>query len=144
MRQDVIAGAALLLMCVPAAAQPDGEAIATFGLDGHWAVSCTAPPAPTNPHVLVAASPATQPTRELMTGNAETDNVLPLVNARLIGGNQITFQEFTEGRLITFLVVKEEGRYRIDEMVTNDGKALVTHAVQNWDGMPSPWYQRCR
>lgn len=143
MRQSFLAVAALL-MAAPAAAQPDSEAIAKFGLEGHWAISCAAAPAPTNPHVRVATSPQAQPTRELMTGNAATDNVLPLTNARLIGENQLTFQEILDGKLLTFLVLRDGDRYRIDELVTDDGKALVTHAVQNWDGKDSPWYQRCR
>ena len=143
MRQKLLTLTALLLLSLPAAAQPDSEAIARFGLEGHWAISCAAEPAPNNPHVLVAASAAAPPTRELITGTAAMDNVLQLTNARLVGANQLTFQEFTEGKLVTFLVVMQDNRYRVDEMVTSDGKALVTHAVQNWDGKPSPWYQRC-
>ena len=144
MRREMPWFAALLLLSSPVAAQPDSDAIQKFGLEGHWAVSCTSEPAPTNPHVVIAASASAPPTRELKTGDAEVDNVLQLTNARLIGERQITFQEFTEGKTITFLVVREEGRYQIAEMSTSDGKALVTHGLQNWDGKPSPWYQRCR
>jgi hypothetical protein len=143
MRQSLFTVAALV-MAVPAAAQADSEAITKFGLEGHWAISCAAPPAPTNPHVRVATSMATSPTRELMTGTPATDNVLELINARPVGDDQLTFEEIMDGKRVTFLVVMQEGRYRVTEMVTEDGKALVTHAVQNWDGKDSPWYQRCR
>jgi hypothetical protein len=143
MRQKLLIAAALLVP-LPAAAHPDSETIARFGLAGHWAISCASQPTPNNPHVLVVASPVAPPTRELRTGNAATDNVLPLLNARLIADDQLTFQEFTGGKIVTFLLVSDGSRYRINEMVTSDGKALVTHAVQNWDGMPSPWYQRCQ
>jgi hypothetical protein len=142
MRQKLLIAAALLLS-LPAAAQPDSEAIARFGLEGHWAISCAAEPAPSNPHIRVAASDTAPPTRALVTGNAALDNVLELTNARPVGARQLTFQELSDGKLLTFLVVMEDDRYRVDEMVTSDGKALVTHAVQNWDGKPSPWYQRC-
>src|SRR4051794_33052011 len=143
MRQKLLIGAGLLLSW-PAASQSDSEAVARFGLEGHWAISCTAEPAPTNPHVRVAASPTAPPTRALVTGDAAVDDVLPLMNARPVGGDKLTFQEVIEGKLVTFLVVMATNRYRVDEMVTSDGKALVTHAVQNWDGKPSPWYQRCQ
>ena len=144
MRRTLFTLASLMSFSLPAAAQPDSDAILRFGLEGNWAISCSAAPAPTNPHVRVAASEAAPPTRELVTGDAAIDNVLPLINARLVGDTQLTFQEEVEGKLVTFLVEMAENRYRVAEMVTSDGKALVTHGVQNWDGKPSPWYSRCR
>jgi hypothetical protein len=144
MRQILFVLPGLLFLSLPAAAQPDSEAIVQFGLEGHWAVSCTAAPAPTNPHVVIAASASAPPTRQLRTGNAEIDNVLPLTNARLIDESQITFQELMEGKTVTFLVVRKEGRYQVVEMVSGDGKALVMHGQQMWDNKPSPWYSRCQ
>ena len=144
MRGFICIGTALSLLALPARAQPDSEAIAAFGLEGHWAISCSGAPSDANPHVHVATTADAAPTRRLVTGNAAIDNVLQLTNARAVGAHQLTFQEKVEGKTITFLLVMEEGRYRIDEMVSSDGKALVTHAVQNWDGKPSPWYSRCQ
>jgi len=144
MRASLLIGACLLLYCLPASAQSDSDAIAQFGLPGHWAISCAAAPSANNPHIHVAASATAPPTRRLVTGDDSIDNVLQLTNARSVSANQLTFQEFVEGKVVTFLVVRDQDKYRIDEMVTSDGKALVTHAVQTWDNKPSPWYSRCQ
>ena len=143
MRAHLPVGACLLLLALPLRAEPAEDLFARLGLTGHWAVSCAEAPSESNPHIHVATSSNAAATRRLVTGNAKIDNVLALTNPRLVSDNKITFQEFTEGKTVTFLVALEQGRYRIDEMVTSDGKALVTHAVQSWDGKPSPWYERC-
>jgi hypothetical protein len=144
MRTAVLVGTAALLMAGVAEARPDREAIEAFGLVGHWAISCEAAPSPHNPHVYVTMSDTSAPTRRLQTGDPKLDDIRELLDARLIGDGKLTMQQAVSGSKITFLLRMESGdRYRIDEMVTSDGKALVTHAVQIFDGKPSPWYHRC-
>jgi hypothetical protein len=142
-----VGGTALLLAATglahPVLADPDGEVVQEFGLTGHWAIACDAAPSPYNPHIFVSTSDTGQAIRRRVTGDPRSENTIPLLNARLLGNNQLTMQQFVEGKTVTFLLVMDQDRYRIDEMVTSDGKLLVTHAVQNFDGKESPWYHRC-
>jgi hypothetical protein len=134
---------AALALAAPVCAQPDSEAVEKFGLSGHWAIACNADPSPNNPHIYVSTSATAPPMRKRVTGDPKSEDTIPLINARLIGSDHLTMQQAVEGKTVTFLLVMEKDRYRIDEMVTSDGNALVTHAVQNFDGKASPWYQRC-
>jgi hypothetical protein len=148
MRGRCVIGSATLLLAAmiyahPATAQPDSDAIEQFGLFGHWAIACGERPSPYNPHIFVSASDSGSPVRRRATGDPLSEDTIPLLNVRLIGSNQLTMQQAVEGKIVTYLLVMDQDRYRIDEMVTSDGKSLVTHAVQNFDGKASPWYHRC-
>jgi hypothetical protein len=146
-KQFMVGGAMMLLAAMgfaqKAQAQPDSEAVEKFGLEGHWAIACGEKPSPYNPHIFVSVSDSGTPVRRRETGDPKSEDTIPLLNARLISDHQLTMQQAVEGKIVTYLLVMDQNRYRIDEMVTSDGKSLVSHAVQNFDGKDSPWYHRC-
>lgn len=144
MRMLVLAvGAYAMLAAGSASADPNGDALAKFGLPGHWALRCQEAPGPKNPHQFFVVSPIGN-SIEQTAGDPNGNNFLLLLsNVHILNSDQIAYTATIGGTLYNFVIAKNGNRRRTIEIVSGSGQAAVSHGIIMANGSETPWLERC-
>jgi hypothetical protein len=134
----------LMVFCAGVAqASPDSDALAKFGLIGSWAIDCKAPSGPSNPFQVFTPSTAGEPTRQLITGNAAHDSMVPVRDVVRLDGDHLQLSFAQAGIVVTVVLLKEKGRIRPMTSRINGGSVLVEGGIALRNGQETTWLQKC-
>jgi hypothetical protein len=126
---------ALLACLVPGASATasDADVLNQFGMLGHLAVVCAAPPSAENPHLVLSVSPQGKITRTLNAGNHYVDTST-MHSLRFLTSELLQWEQ-SGGWTLTFK--KIDGRFRPWRTVRTDG---AVHVADGWftEAVPPP------
>ena len=135
--------ALLLLMPAVARAGKDSDALLQFGLIGNWSLDCQKPPSPANPFMNFTPSTAGQPTRQIITGKPQYDNLVPVSHAEMLDATHLRLSYPQGAVTITVTLLKEQRRIRPYEAVTSNGLVSVSGGNVKATGQPTNWLLKC-
>jgi hypothetical protein len=149
MLKRLLAAVALAaIACGAAAAQSSvQQAVEQLGLLGTWASDCGSPPARTNIYTVYKLSPAGGVRRVYYDGPRSASGDAYILNATLVGADQISYEQELTDRArtrITVLLTLTDDRIRVLRSQRADGQLLVDNGTILSNGMASPWQFRCR
>jgi hypothetical protein len=130
-----------LAVIAAAGAGSDADALAQFGMLGHLAVDCNAPPSIKNPHQVFAVSPDGKGSRTMRI-NAKGDGTFPIWNVELIGADSLQYEETSNGFTFKIIVRKIQGRFRSWQSVASDGKVFIKDGLLG-NGTFSASFESC-
>ncbi len=137
------AALAVVLLTLPAAASPDGDAAKTFGLIGEWAVACARPAREANPHERFALARDGSVHHTLDLGWPGAANVLR--GLRPIGAGMLAarWTDGGDGEVLTVILQLAKGRLRTWESIGAKGGELIHKGAVQPEGRAVPWFERC-
>jgi hypothetical protein len=134
---------ALVEICSPARAGSDSDALEMFGLIGHWAAECGAPPTPTNPHVRFIASDGWGPIYQVSMGNPQVDSAFAIRQVSLIGQDQISLSlSLGVVNFASTILKKTNGQVRPFESTLGTGQVTIHEGLLTKTGAETQWLQQ--
>jgi len=144
----------LLLLAVPARAEPVLAVLQKAGLMGAWAPDCNAPRSAQNPFVIYYVAQGEQVRRRIERGSAgpvldgtvDRAEALTPTTYRLLLRNQDPNWGSNDGRSFDTVVEVSAGRARALSSVANDGAQLIRdgrYTTGSGAGTPVPGLLRC-
>ena len=124
-----------------ASAGSEADALAKFGMLGHVAVDCNAPPSINNPHQVFAVSPDGKASRTLRI-NAKGDGTFPIWNIKLVDADSLQYEETSHGFTFKITVKKIQGRFRSWQSVATNGRVFIKDGMLG-NGTPSASFVSC-
>jgi hypothetical protein len=136
--------ALLMYLALPSlapAARSDADAVKRFGMLGRLAVDCAVPYSESNPYQIYDVSPKGSVTRILKTPTL--DATLPLRKVRILGSDQLQFEETGRKSVLTVTIVKIEGKFRNWNSIQADGTVLIADGKFSDSGRPTIAFNFC-
>ena len=122
----------VLAMTEQALAEPDGKALAAFGLVGTWAVNCGLPPSGKNPYVFYSVPAKAPPTSRVGTGRYAPELVTRMLstarlkNVRIISSEWLAYDHvYGNGRVVKIVVRKSDNRIGTWVSIDESGRAII-------------------
>jgi len=146
--QAMLVYAAVAAVPGAAPATPTNELFQEFGLFGIWAIDCSAPPSPGNPHVSIAALLSGDVLEEHNLGADYAVNHYRYLSAERISADQLStqviFQAGSEGEERQTLVFRIRGNTRRTMFnQPESGPVRVKDGIALASGSKTPTLMKC-
>lgn len=142
MKKTLLA-AAFALACTSAQAS-DGDAVASFGLIGSWAMDCAQPASPTNAYLVYSITGTGAVTEQLSRGGAAPERTSTMSNVQLITPAWLLYSlTGVDGSVVDVLRFKKGTKMRSHWSVGQGGKAFIIDGKFVANGAASPPLTKC-
>lgn len=147
-----ILAAALLLACLPVAAQSTWDVFSRLGMSGVRAASCTRPASPDNWYLTYEKGENGTVIRRADRGPGAPELRSVLDRAEQVGPKLVKARYrhddpnwgAANGEWYDLTILIEGARYRAWTSVASDGRVLIRDGVFTGNSQQSPWSEKCR
>jgi hypothetical protein len=136
---------AFALSCgAQAAAASDADVARQFGLLGEWAVDCSKPAGPDDPHQSFTLAADGTITR-MLDMTAAFNGASTLRDLKLLDADKMvsTWVRASDGATTTVTVQNSGNRSHGWESLNAAGTAIIHNGAFVSSGLPTPWFEKC-